>query len=95
MKAEYENLDEWLENPAWREYYETAPSAQCRKLIALEFQYSDLDASDSAEGQEILQEMKAAEETLGTEDWQHLYRYCGNNPRKKEILERMTRQKKG
>ena len=29
------NLEEWLQNPYWREYYETAPSDGCRKVIAV------------------------------------------------------------
>ena len=69
----------WLENPFWREYYENAPSEKCRELIALEFRYSD----DDGDLEELLREMESVEEELGLEDWKHLYRYCGNNPRKK------------
>ena len=78
-----ETLNEWLENLFWRQCYETAPSEKCRELIALEFMYSD-DPSD-----ETLRDMECVEETLGLEDWQHLYRYCGNNPRKKMIYDRI------
>ena len=39
MKEVYANAEDWKENPYWKEYYETAPSEQCRKLIALEFWY--------------------------------------------------------
>ena len=88
MKTEMERiLGKWLRNPSWREYYEEAPSDRCRELIALEFMYSD-DAYD--DDQEILGEMRRVEETLGLADWQHLYRYCGNNPRKKIIHDRIV-----
>lgn len=88
MKTEKERiLRKWLRNPSWREYYEEAPSDRCRELITLEFMYSD-DAYD--DDQEILREMRRVEETLGLADWQHLYRYCGNNPRKKRIHDRIV-----
>ena len=35
------NLQEWLRNPFWAEYYRSAPSARCREFIALEFWYSE------------------------------------------------------
>ena len=91
MKTEMERiLKEWLENPFWREYYEGAPSDRCRELIALEFMYSE-DGYDEEELEEIQREMERVEETLGLEDWQHLYRYCGNNPRKKIIHDRIVK----
>ena len=44
MKEEYKGiLNEWLENPSWREYFEKAPSEKCREVIALEFVYSELE----------------------------------------------------
>ena len=78
------NLEEWLGNPYWVEYYSGAPSEKCRELIALEFMYSD------EQSEEVHDEMKRMEETLGLEDWKHLYRYCGNNPRKKTIRDRIA-----
>ncbi|MCR4621199.1 MAG: hypothetical protein K5663_03885 [Clostridiales bacterium] len=83
MKAVYENVATWMENPFWREYYVTAPTEECRKLIALEFWYSDFEEDN------IVQEMKKTEEELILEDWKHLNRYCGNNPRKKLIQDRI------
>ena len=76
-------LNEWMKNPFWREYYELAPSEKCRELIALEFIYSDYQSD------EIIQEMRQTEKELDLADWQHLYRYCGNNPRKKMIHDRI------
>ena len=77
------NLEEWLENPAWREYYETAPSEQCREFIALEFLYSD------EESDEIAAAMDEKEKGLTIQDWKHLYKYCGNNPRKTFIQKKI------
>ena len=76
-------LKEWLENPYWQEYYEQAPSEKCRELIALEFMYSEFGTD------EIIHEMEEVEKELCLVDWQHLYRYCGNNPRKKMIRDRI------
>ena len=78
-----ENLEEWLENPAWRKYYEKAPSEQCREFIALEFLYSD------EESDEIAAAMDEKEKELTIRDWQHLLKYCGNNPRKMFIQKKI------
>lgn len=80
-KAEYdEAVSLYMENPHWRGYYETAPSEVCREFIAMEFYYSE---HQTGEAEDILSEM---EEELGLEDWQHLLKYCGNNPRKGFIM---------
>ena len=76
-------LNEWMKNPFWREYYELAPSEKCRELIALEFIYSEYQSD------EVIQEMRQTEKELDLEDWQYLYRYCGNNPRKQMIHDRI------
>ena len=67
------------------QYYETAPSEQCRKLIALEFWYSDHDCPHTEEVQEIIRVMEETENNLGLEDWKHLDRFCGTNARKAQI----------
>ena len=76
-------LNEWLKNPFWREYYELAPSDKCREMIALEFMYSEYDS------REIAAEIDEKEKELTLEDWQHLYRYCGNNPSKTYIRKKI------
>ena len=43
------NVKEWLKNPAWREYYETAPSDLCRLYISVEFWESEYDEDAAAE----------------------------------------------
>ena len=75
-------IQEWLENPTWRKYYEEAPSDQCREYIALEFRYSD------TEDEEIAKEMDALLETLRADDLRHLVAYAGNNPQKAAFLKR-------
>lgn len=84
----HENLEEWLENPYWREYYETAPSDQCREVIALEFLYSE------EETDEIAAAMDEKEKRLTIRDWKYLYKYCGNNPRKVFIRKKINDLKK-
>lgn len=78
-----ENLGKWIKNPAWREYYETAPSELCRLVISMEFWESEYESDTAANA------IKIMEERLSAEDWRHLYRYCGNNPRKEYIHDRI------
>ena len=78
-----EILNKWLKNPYWRGYYEQAPTENCREMIALEFMYSENDS------EEIAAALDEKERTLTLKDWQHLYKYCGNNPRKKLIQNRI------
>ena len=79
-----ENLKEWLVNPYWREYYEDAPSDKCRELIAMEFYYSEFELDETAA------ELDRIEEELSLEDWRYLLKWCGNNPRKKIIHDRIA-----
>ena len=83
MEAFRQNLNEWLENPAWREYYDTAPSIECQTLIALEFWYSETESEAAVEA------MESVEKDLKLEDWKHLYKYYGNNPRKGAIARKI------
>ena len=84
MKEEYKGiLNEWLENPSWREYFEKAPSEKCREVIVLEFVYSEL------EEEKILEELDAAEKELVVEDWQYLYKHA-HVPEKKRIHDRIV-----
>lgn len=76
-------LEKWLKNPAWREYYETAPSELCRLVISMEFWESEYESETAANA------IKIMEERLSADDWRHLYRYCGNNPRKEYIHDRI------
>ena len=76
-------LQEWLENPAWKAYYEEAPSDRCREFIALEFYYSD------TEDEETAQNMDKIEAGLGIEDLKHLAKYAGNNPRKAALIRKI------
>lgn len=84
-----EVLQEWLENPAWKSYYEDAPSDRCRDFIALEFFYSD------TEDEETAREMDAVEAELAAEDLRHLVLYAGNNPRKAALLRRIAALESG
>ena len=79
-----EVLQEWLENPGWRKYYEEAPTDECRAFIALEFYYSD------TEDEEVSEKMDEIEATLGVEDLKHLARYAGDNPRKGALLRKIA-----
>jgi len=82
-----EGLDEWLENPHWKAYYEDAPSDQCRKLIAMEFYYSD------TEDDSVLGQMEEIEKALSVADLEHLVKYAGNTPRKGKLMQRIAELK--
>ena len=74
-------LSEFRRNPFWNEYYETAPSDTCKRYIELEFCCSGCFTS-LTEYEKIKKNKKHLEEEFTTEDWRHLYRFCGHNPLK-------------
>ena len=82
-----ECLKEWLENPAWAEYYNDAPTDLCKEFIALEFYYSD------TEDEETLAEMEKLKEGFNVADYKHLYKYAGNGPEKGEYAQRIKELK--
>ena len=82
------NLEEWLKNPSWAEYYGSAPSDRCREFIALEYYYSEYEDDEAAEA------MDTIEETLDLDDLRHLYRYCPPNPRKGVLARRIAEMEK-
>lgn len=83
-----ECLKEYLENEFWKKYYETAPGNLCKRYIAYEFYLSE-GGDEAAES-----ELQAMEKRLTLEDWEHLYRFCGNNPRKAVIQQHMDELQK-
>ena len=83
-----ENLQEWLKNPFWAEYYHSAPSDRCRQFIALEFHYSETEAEEAGEA------MDAIEEQMNAEELRHLMNCCGNNPRKGILARKIAEREK-
>ena len=77
-------LDIYLKNDSWKEYYEKAPSDACRRAITGEFVRSLNRVYGAEYSKEVL------EAPLGLEDWKWLYRWCGSNPRKSYIAERIA-----
>ncbi len=69
----------FLANPYWREYYETAPTEKCRAYIGLEY------CNSNRESDAIREAMKQTEAELTREDWKHLMKYSGNDPRRRYI----------
>lgn len=67
-------LKTFLENEYWREYYETAPSEECKRYIEREF-VSSLFDNAGEEGNR-----KALEPTLSVDDWKHLLKWSDPNP---------------
>ena len=82
------NLQEWLKNPYWAEYYRSAPSDRCRQFIALEFHYSETEDEEAGEA------MDAIEKQMNAEELRHLMKYCGNNPRKGILARKIAEMEK-
>ena len=78
-------LEEFLENPFWKEYYEDAPSDVCKEYIQYEFLYSDNEEYED----EAVEILHGLEDKLGLEDWKHLEKYAGNNPFRGKCRERI------
>lgn len=65
----------FCKNPFWKEYYETAPSDECKEYIGLQFGYSMNPKSD-----EYNSRSDELEDMFTIDDWRHLAKYAGNNP---------------
>ena len=77
-------VKEFLENPYWKEFYDTAASDTERRYIALNFAWSlTMD-------EEISNAMSKIESRLGIEDWKHQLKWNGNNPRILKIRRRIA-----
>ena len=68
-------LDGFRRNPTWKEYYDEAPSEECRKYITAEFCWS---VYDDRERETELKESILAE--FSKTDWAYIGKYAGNNP---------------
>ena len=75
------SLKQFMVNPFWKEYYETAPTGTCKRYIELEFYYSD-NLGYISDYEELKKESDKLEKMFVKADWEHLYKYCGNNPKK-------------
>ena len=78
------NLEEWLGNPYWAEYYRGAPSEKCREFIALEFYFSEYGDEEAAGA------MDRIEEELDAAGLRYLMKCCGNSPRKGILARKIT-----
>lgn len=72
-------VEDALQRPFWREYYEEAPSDACKRFIALGF-YSSACGEKVDNYEEYKAERAALQEKFTREDWTHLYKYSGHNP---------------
>ena len=70
-----------MANPFWKEYYETAPTVTCKRYIELEFYYSEY-FGNIPDYEEFEKENNKLEQDFVKVDWEHLYKYCANNPKK-------------
>lgn len=75
------SVEQFCNNPYWKEYYQGAPTNFCRQYIALKFYYSN-HLGQIHDYEQFRAELCELEEKFVKSDWQHLYRYCANNPLK-------------
>ena len=88
-----ESLKVFLGNPYWRKYYETSPTDACKRYIELEFYYSE-HLGKIPDYSRFANECKRLEKEFIKTDWEHLYKYCANNPRKAYYRNKIKEAKK-
>lgn len=81
-------LEDYMQNPCWAAYYRDAPTDRCREFIALEFYYSEYEDDEAGE------EMDRIEAELDIAGLRHLFKYCGNDPRKGVLARRIAEKEK-
>ena len=74
-------LKEFCKNEYWREYYESAPTSNCKRYIELKFYYS-YHLGLIPDYDELKTESDKLENAFVKADWLHLLRYSGHNPQK-------------
>ena len=77
----HEAVRDACENPYWKEYYEEAPTDNCKLYIAFEFLLSEAALNDwHIDEDEIREKKKQLEGSFRYPDWMHLHKYSGHNP---------------
>ena len=66
-QAVKENLQDWLENPSWKEVYDGAPSEECKEYIAMMFYASETEEDEAFDAMDEL------ESELPIRDLRYLY----------------------
>lgn len=74
-------LEKARKNEYWKGKYDEAPSDACKRYVALGFYYSD-NMGEISDYDAYKAERDKLEESFTKADWEHLYEYEGNNPRK-------------
>ena len=81
-------LKEFCKNEYWREYYESAPTSNCKRYIELEFYFSYYYGT-VADFDEFKAEKLKIESNFTGMDWKHLLKYCGHNPKKAYYMKKV------
>ena len=68
-------IEKFMKNEYWARYYNEAPTEACKRFIELEFMNSDRTITANEND-----EWDAVERRLSKSDWEHLFKYAGNNP---------------
>lgn len=77
------NLEDWLQNPSWKEIYENSPSEACKAFIAMMFYASE------TEEDEAFNEMDRLESKLDLRDLMYMYDNS-MGPQKKHFYQKMA-----
>ncbi|MBR7040828.1 MAG: hypothetical protein IKI24_03190 [Clostridia bacterium] len=89
-----EAVELFLQNPYWREYYETAPSEYSKRGAELAFYWS-VETNES-KVDEAMAEAKEIEKHYSLDDCRHEFKYSGNDPGRLHWLKRIEElSKKG
>lgn len=89
MEKEIEKaVESFCENPFWKRYYESAPSENCKRYIALQF-YNSERVLSGKNAESLTDERNELEEKFGVEDWKHLAKHAGNNPFRGKCLKKI------
>lgn len=86
-----EAFDEYMKNPSWEKYYESAPSEECKEYIRFGWYRSKFGEPKDVD--EYIKLRDTVWDKLSVEDWEYIMEHVGNSPFRKVCKERIARLK--
>ena len=84
---------EYMENPAWKRYYENAPTDECRQYIKFNWYRSKFGEPKDVEEFKRLRNDYWSK--LSVEDWEYIMENVGNSPFRAVCKEHISRLRNG
>ena len=84
-------FDEYMENPAWAEYYNNAPSDNCKRYIRFNWFRSKYGEPEDIEEFKKLRD--SYWDKLSIEDCEYIREHVGNNPFRKVCSDKIKELK--